>query len=221
MRLLYHYPLCPFSRQVRILLDDLQLEYTLVKEEYWLRPHSLLKLNPAATVPVLKDANDLIVTDISAILEYLNDEYKIFDTNLSSKERAKIRIMLSWCNQKFFREVTKIYVDEKIIRLLTRQGSPRTDYLRMAKNNLEKHITYFTTQLKKYGYIAHTSLTVADIALAAHISILDYFGLINWARYPELKEWYLIIKSRPSFRKLLQDYIPGFTPAFHYAELDF
>ena len=221
MRLLYHYPLCPFSRQIRILLEDLQLEYTLVKEEYWLRPHSLLKLNPASTVPVLKEPQGLVAHDIYAILEYLHDSHNIFDSSFTIEDKARIRTMIAWCNNKFFREVTKIYVDEKIIRLLTRKGSPRTDFMRVARTNLDQHIKYFTKQLQKYGYLCNTNLTIADIALASHISVLDYFGLVNWARYPELKEWYIIIKSRPSFRKLLRDYIPGFTPAPHYAELDF
>jgi glutathione S-transferase len=36
-----------------------------------------------------------------------------------------------------------------------------------------------------------------------------------------MAEWYMRIKSRPSFRLLLLDRVPGQPPALHYAELDF
>jgi glutathione S-transferase len=35
------------------------------------------------------------------------------------------------------------------------------------------------------------------------------------------REWYQRIKSRPSFRVLLSDTIPGMAPSAHYANLDF
>jgi glutathione S-transferase len=53
------------------------------------------------------------------------------------------------------------------------------------------------------------------------LSALDYYGEIPWAEYPQLTDWYTRIKSRPSFRPLLSDKIPGQPPVPHYAELDF
>ena len=40
-------------------------------------------------------------------------------------------------------------------------------------------------------------------------------------KYPEAKEWYMLLKSRPSFRALLQDQVPGHQAVEHYAVLDF
>jgi glutathione S-transferase len=51
--------------------------------------------------------------------------------------------------------------------------------------------------------------------------VLDFIGDIDWAKFPPAKEWYVRIKSRPSFRSLLSDRIAGMTPPGHYAELDF
>ena len=66
------------------------------------------------------------------------------------------------------------------------------------------------------------SLSVDDkLAVAAHLSALDYFGEVPWTDYPPAAEWYLRMKSRPSFRSLLADRVPGQPPAMHYAELDF
>jgi len=62
--------------------------------------------------------------------------------------------------------------------------------------------------------------TFADLAAAAHFSAQDYFGLVPWADFPDVKDWYQRVKSRPSMRPLLADRIET-APAAHYANLDF
>ena len=54
-----------------------------------------------------------------------------------------------------------------------------------------------------------------------NLSALDYFGEVPWAEFPAAAEWYVRMKSRPSFRSLLADRVPGQPPVSHYAELDF
>ena len=44
---------------------------------------------------------------------------------------------------------------------------------------------------------------------------------IPWAEFPVVTEWYYRLKSRPSFRPLLSDRVPGQPPVPHYGELDF
>jgi glutathione S-transferase len=82
--------------------------------------------------------------------------------------------------------------------------------------------------MKTIGQAAETNsnltareCTLADLAVAAHLSALDYFGEIPWAEYPAAAEWYVRMKSRPSFRTLLSDRVPGQPPTATYAELDF
>jgi glutathione S-transferase len=122
-------------------------------------------------------------------------------------EKTLVRQELYWFNEKFYREVSKIILDEKMIRLLRRIGGPRSEYIRAAKANLLHHLKYITSRLEKYSYLVSEQLTCADIAAAAHISTIDYFGEINWDSYSIIKQWYSIIKSRPSFRTILQDQI--------------
>ena len=61
----------------------------------------------------------------------------------------------------------------------------------------------------------------ADFAAAAQLSCLDYVSDVPWDKYEAVKDWYVKIKSRPAFRSLLADQVPGFRPAPHYADLDF
>jgi len=65
------------------------------------------------------------------------------------------------------------------------------------------------------------NVALADFAAAAHLSVLDYSGDVDWQISPPVREWYARIKSRPSFRPLLSDRIPGMPPPPHYTDLDF
>ncbi|HJD57363.1 MAG TPA: glutathione S-transferase family protein [Rickettsia endosymbiont of Sericostoma sp.] len=222
MRKLYHYPICPLSRQVRVLLKELDAQFTMVKEDYWQRNQEFLSLNQAGTLPVLQEASNLIIAGIYPITEYFHEKYPNF--NFMDEDfdiRCEIRRLLSWFNEKFYREVTKIIIDEKIVRPSCQLGGPRTDFLRAAKTNLSHHLNYMSNLLELRSFIASNSLSCADIAAACHISVLDYFGEVNWDKWSSIRHWYAIVKSRPSFRSLLQDKIPGFTPPTCYADLDF
>ncbi len=222
MRKLYHYPICPLSRQIRVFLKEIDAPFTMIKEDYWQRDPTFLSLNPAGTLPVLHEESALIIAGIYPIIEYLNEKYPSF--NFMGEDlavRCEIRRLLYWFNEKFYREVTKIIIDEKIVRPSCQLEGPRTAFLRAAKSNLSDHLAYISALLEVRSFIASNSLSVADIAASCHISVLDYLGEINWDKCLVVKHWYAIIKSRPSFRSLLQDHIPGFTPPSCYVDLDF
>ncbi|KJV56734.1 glutathione S-transferase, C-terminal domain protein [Orientia chuto str. Dubai] len=129
--------------------------------------------------------------------------------------------MFTWFNNKFYHEVTKIILDEKLIKFLKNCNSPRTDLLKSAKANQKLHFNMIANLLQVNSYLTGDRITIADVAAASHISVIDYFNEVIWDYYPNVKDWYMLIKSRPSFKPLLQDYAPGFFPPKHYAELDF
>jgi len=221
---LYHHPICPLSRQIRVYLKELNTEFGLVKEEYWIRRQEFVDMNPAGTLPVLesKDQN-LCIIGIYPIVEYMIDTIPEFRFMPISDHRLKsqIRQHFFWFNDKFYREVTKILIDEKMVRLLMRVGGPRIEFIKAAKQNLTQHLRYLSSLLDKNPYIASEQISCADIAAACHISTIDYFGEMNWDSWPQIRHWYSLIKSRPGFRPLLQDYIAGFTPSKEYSDLDF
>lgn len=222
MRKLYHYPLCPFSRQVRILLKEYNLEFNLSKEEYWLRRPEFLALSPSGELPILLEESGEYIGDIHAIIEYLHEtsDNALFFSE-DPFERAEIRRLVSWFNNKFYREVTKYIINEKLIRLFSKAGAPKSELIRAAKTNLIYHLDYMTKLIGEREFLALDQLSVADFAAASHLSVLDYFGEISWKYHPKVQNWYSIIKSRPSFRSLLSDSVPGFAPPKNYALLDF
>ena len=222
MRKLYHFPLCPFSRKVRFTLAEKSLEFELIAESFWERRREFARLNPAMQVPVLIDNNGTTIPDSYTICEYLESKYtenKLIGRSI--EEAAGIRRLVSWFDNKFYHEVGKYLLNEKIIRYFTGVGEPCSDAIRAAKSNIIAHLEYIKFLTADHNWLMGERLSLADITAAAHISVVDYLGEIPWENYPEVKEWYALVKSQPSFRPILSDKIMGFAPPKCYANLDF
>ena len=218
---LHHYPLCPLSRLVRVLLIEKQLGFKLIEEKPWLRTAKLAQLNPCLELPILV-ADNYIICSIYAICEYLNElntEISFFAE--SATENAEIRRLLSWFNYKFNHEVSKILLEEKIYSHFFNRREPKANFLRAANVNLKNHFSYLEFLLNSRKWLAGDNLSIADLAAACQISVLDYLGDVNWSKFPLVQEWYAVIKSRPSFRTLLMDRVMGFSPPSYYSNLDF
>lgn len=226
-RILYHYPLSPFSRKVRLMLAEKGLEFDLKVENFWERRRRFLAMNPAAQVPVLaevneKTGNEHLFSESSSICEYLEEKYPsptLIGEDLY--QRAEIRRLSGWFNNKFYYEVTKYLVDEKVFKYLRKHGEPNSAFIRAAKTNIHDHLDYISFLLKTRKWLAGEKFSLADITAASQLSVVDFLGDVPWERNPDVKEWYCIIKSRPSFRQFFDDYIPGFEPSKNYRLLDF
>lgn len=222
MRKLYHQTLCPFSRKVRVALGEKKLDFILHLEKPWEGREDFLTLNPAGTVPVFEDLHGIIVVDSSVICEYLEEIYpSLALLGGTPYERAEIRRLLVWFDQKFHKEVTEKMVFEKTLKKQKGEGWPDTSLLRIGSQNLRLHLQYMAWLLQTRGWLGSETFSLADIAAGAHISCLDILNLINWEYHPVVKEWYVRLKSRPSFHSLLNDRVPGVTIPDHYANLDF
>jgi len=225
-RILYHYPLSPFSRKIRLQLAEKSLDFELKVENFWERRRSFLAMNPAAQVPVLVESNasgaDILIADSIAISEYLEEKYP--EKNLlgnTPEERAETRRISNWFNNKFYYEVTKYLLDEKIFKALRNQGEPNSVCIRAAKANIYDHIDYIDFLLKNRTWLAGEKFSLADINAAVQISVVDYMGDMPWDRSEKVKHWYSLIKSRPAFRQFFNDVVPGFECAKHYRMIDF
>ncbi len=222
MRTLYHLWLSPHSRKVRFALKEKSLPFDMKVEKVWERRPEFLALNPAGTVPVLVDEDGTVVADSGVICEYLEEVYP--ERKLiagSPAERAEIRRLVAWFDLKFGREVTENLVGEKMMKRFLGRGEPNSAAIRAGHFNIQYHLDYIGYLTERRRYLAGESFSLADIAAAAHLSTVDYVGDVPWEAYPPAKDWYARIKSRPGFRPLLADHIPGAPPPKHYADLDF
>ncbi|HVB67916.1 MAG TPA: glutathione S-transferase family protein [Acetobacteraceae bacterium] len=222
MRYLYHLPLSPSSRKIRLLLAEKRLPFELRVEKVWERRADYLDLNPAGTVPTLLEDNGLAVPDSGVIAEYLEEAYP--DTRLMGRtlaERVEVRRLAAWFDGKFAAEVTDNLLGEKYMKRLMGRGNPDATALRAGYAALGPHLEYVGWLSETRTWLAGAAISLADFAAAAQVSALDYIGEIDWATAPAAKEWYARMKSRPCFRGLLADRVAGIVPPGHYADLDF
>jgi glutathione S-transferase len=218
---LHHYALCPFSRKVRIALLEKELGAELTPLEPWRQPDEIIALNPAAEVPVLEDKVGPIA-DSWAICEYLEEtrpEPRLLGKSVL--ERAEVRRLVAWFDVKFMREVTDLVWGEKLLKRVRDGATPNSAAVRAGMSNIHAHLECIGFLFERRNWLAGDFLSLADIAAAAQLSVLDYLGDVPWEDHPEAKLWYARFKSRPSFRPLLQDRLVGLRPAVHYDDLDF
>ena len=219
---LLHLPLDPFSRKIRIVLGEKKITASLAVEPIWERRHEFLSINPAGTVPVFIEDDGTTISTSQAIAEYLEETSKepalIFGTAL---QRAEIRRLCNWFDVKFNTEVTEYLLGEKIMKRFLGLGEPSSETIRAGYANIDTHLGCIEYLAEQRAWLAGDNFSLADITAASHISCIDYLGDIAWEDYQQAKQWYARIKSRPSFRPLLQDLIPGTQPPAHYKNLDF
>ncbi len=221
-RTLYYFSLSPFARKVRILLIEKNLSHDLVEEPFWKRRKAFIAINPAAQVPVVKEENGLVLAESTAICEYLEEVYPSpILLGQSVEQKYHVRRISGWFNNKFYYEVTKHVLDEKVIRHLKNQGPPRSSILRVARNNIGYHLDYIAHLTRQNHWLAGNYFSLADITAAAQLSVLDYLGYVDWSHNKQAKSWYALVKSRPSVQPILMEQVQGFTPPKHYLNLDF
>jgi glutathione S-transferase len=218
MLTLFHFPMCPHSRFVRLALSEYGLEFGQVRERVWERREEFLILNPAGTVPVLLAEGRPPIPGGAIIAEYLDETWGsgLGDRRLLPPgpfPRVEVRRLMSWFNDKFFAEVSGLLTTEQYKRytpLDAGGGSPDTEVIRAARHNIGLHLAYIDTLVHTRDWLAGDHLTYADLAAAAHLSAAEDLGGIPWREEEAAKTWYSRVQSRPSFRLLLADSWRGF-----------
>jgi len=221
MLTLYHLWLSPISRAVRVVAAEKGVPIDLQVEPIWDRRPEFLALNPAGEVPVLVDGDGFAVSG-GAIAEYLDEivpDPPLIGTG--ALDRAEVRRLVAWFDGKFAGEVIDNLVGEKVMKRFLGLGEPDSAAVRAGHANIRTHLDYIGFLIERRTWLAGEQLSLADIAAAAQISCVDYLGDVPWADHEAAKDWYARIKSRPSFRPLLADAIPGLAPSKVYADLDF
>lgn len=222
MRYLFHLPLSPACRKVRLVMAEKRLPFELRLEKVWESRDDYLALNPAGTVPTLLEDNGLAIPHSTVICEYLEEAYPdtpLLGTTLA--ERVEVRRLAAWFDEKFDSEVTRNLTGEKYLKRMAGRGEPSAAALRAGYAAIKDHLDYLGWLAETRKYLAGANISLADFCAAAHLSVLDFTGDVDWKRNPAAHDWYARMKSRPSFRPLLADRVPGMTPPEHYTNLDF
>ena len=224
MKRLYHWPLDPNGRMVRIVLAEKATTADLVISPPWAPDPEIEKAGPGGIAPLLIDTDGLGRTNVLGaypICEHLEETIK--DTRLlpiDKQLRANARRLWQWCDLHFS-DVNKTLLAERVNLAENRRKAPDSTAMRTGAHALRGHLTFLNALCELHPWLAGRHFSLADINAAAHLSAYDYFGDVDWSSIPDLRAWYAKIKSRPSMRSILEDRLEGMRPAPHYADLDF
>lgn len=213
MRRLTHYLLSPPSRFVRLVLGEKRLACDLAAPA-----------EGEQHLPIFVDLDGTRVQGLWAIVDHLEGNYA--DHPLAPEDaaaRAESLRFLDWALGPLLDSVIKRIVYEKASPRFTGaaiQRAPDMLVIRAGRDALKPALAEIGRAGERNGYLASRECTLGDLAVAADLSALDYFGEVPWAEFPAAAEWYVRVKSRPSFRSILGDRVPGQPPVAHYAELD-
>jgi glutathione S-transferase len=220
---LYQFPLCPFSRKVRLALAEKGVAHELVRESPWLRRDEFADLNPAGKTPVLvEESRGLVLIDSNAICEYFEETIdKAPMIPGTAPNRAEVRRLVAWFDEGLYREVVSPMLEERCLKRLINRDPPDTKVLRDAMRTANAHLDYLDYLLDHRRWLAGPVLSLADLTAAAHLSVADYLGGIDWRGHKQTSDWYAVMKSRPSFRPLLAERMEVISPPAHYDKVDF
>ncbi len=223
MRLLYHFPLWPGCRLVRLVLAEKKLQFKAEAVDPVHLSSALLNYCPRGELPTLLDEDKRPFSGAGAIVEYLEEQFPLEAKLLGndSYTRAYLRGLAGWWREQFAFEVTNKLFGEKLLKRIMRTGSPSSGAIREGKERLPYYLRLIEETMQNHRWLTGEQLTLVDFEAAAQFSVIDYLGDVPWEQFPEAKMWYMRLKSRPSFRPLLEDRYIGLAPAPHYSEIDF
>ena len=212
-RTLYQLTLDPGCREVRLVLGEKRLVCDLAD------PHTH---DGHMEVPQLHDETGISLPYASVIGEYLEEAYpEITLLGEDTLKRAEVRRLWRLFSGEMGERITRPILFEKVYKQMSGQGGPDSQVLIRASQAKNYFLEEITNLYHQRHWLAGSHYSFADVAAAAQISILDYLKMIDWRAFPVVRDWYALVKSRPSMASILADRVQGFPPPPHYSDPDF
>lgn len=240
MLTLYHAPTSVCSQKVRIGVAVMGLDYdsrivNLQKGEQF--DPAYQKLNRDAVVPTLIDG-DLVVTESSLILEYIDREYN--NAALMPSDPAGKAVTQSWLlrclaihaaiNTLTFSTAMRATImanstPEQIDALAAKfpdpvMGAKRKDlllnglqslYVGQALVHVRRMLIDLNAQLDGKAWLGGDAPDLRDIALIAYVDRLDRLGMDGFwtAEYPRVGPWLAAWKQTPAYALAIEALVPA------------
>ncbi len=212
-RVVYALPSDPHSRFIRLILGELRLPFALKNPS----PNA----DGPQDIPTLHDENGTLVSYASCIAEYLDEVYGATLIGDDPFVRAQVRQVWRYVEGPVSEHLIDPLLYERMHRRLSGLGAPDSQALLRANRAKPYFFSELERLIERDAWIASPNVTLADLSLAARLSLLDYAGLIDWHAQPILAQYYRRLKSRPAMRPLLLDRLAGMEPSPTYENLDF
>ena len=150
-------------------------------------------------LPIFADQDGTECVGLWAIVDHLEGNYPEHPlTPESAAARAESLKFVDWALGPLHENVTRKIVYEKASQRFTGAGAKRAPdmiLIRDGREALRAALGEIGAAADRNGYLAVRECTLGDLAVAAHISALDYFGEVPWAEHTAAAEWYMKMKA--------------------------
>lgn len=203
-------------------MSEKGISFELWRENPWEGRDAFFAMNPAGRTPVIHNPErSITLPDSRAICEYFEETVDRNPMiNGTATNRAEIRRLVALFDENLFTDVTFPMLHERMKKRIVWRQSPDSGIIREAMKLAHEHLYYLDYLIDHRPWLAGSTISLADLAAAAQISVIDYLGGIDWSAHEQTRGWYSVFKSRPSFRPLLTERMEVIQPPAHYADVN-
>jgi glutathione S-transferase len=192
MLTLYEHPFALYCQKVLIALNELGVAYEVLEEQRDFDRAELAELWPPASIPVLRDGDE-VIGETSIIIEHVAGARLV--PSLEARKWDRL------CDQYVSDAVQAIVADTFTERFDERAVAQARDRLRMIFGMLE-------AQLAGNEFLAGDTFTIADCAAAPGLFYALAIHPWDEGAHPQLTRYYRALAQRPSFAKVIADARP-------------
>ncbi|XP_043222833.1 glutathione S-transferase 1-1-like [Amphibalanus amphitrite] len=179
------------ARAALLLIKTLGLDVNVKSLDLFGGEHlqeDFVAINPQHTIPTLVDGK-FVIWESRAIMTYLVSKYGK-DTSLyptDPEERAVV-------DQRLYFDMGTLYDSfGKCVYPIIFGGAKEVDEAALTKT--KQALTLLEGFIGDRGFVAGSSLTVADIALGVTVSTLEASGILDLSAYPVVSAWLNKLKT--------------------------
>jgi glutathione S-transferase len=192
MLTLYEHPFALYCQKVLVALNELGVAYDVLEEQRDFDRAELSELWPPASIPVLRDGEQ-VIGETSIIIEHVAGARLV--PSLEARKWDRL------CDQCISDAVQAVVLDTIEGRFDKRAVARAQSQLDMAYGMLEE-------QLAVNEFLAGAAFTIADCAAAPGLFYALAIHPWNETPHPHLTRYYRALAQRPSFAKVIADARP-------------
>ena len=188
---------CPYAQRTRMLMIEKEIPFELTEVDLRNKPDWFLAVSPYGKVPVIVDDGQTIY-ESAIINEYLDEKYKSIPMMPEEPvERAKARIWMDYCTNKYLTLSRKLLVDHGNEELQTEN-----------KKKMEESLIYIEKECFEKNangpFWLGNNISLVDLHYAPFFERFGAFKELFGVEWPvecvKISEWWSAIQKRDSYK---------------------
>ena len=188
---------CPYAQRTRMLMIEKEIPFELTEVDLRNKPDWFLAVSPYGKVPVIVDDGQTIY-ESAIINEYLDEKYKSIPMMPEEPvERAKARIWMDYCTNKYLTLSRKLLVDHGNEELQTEN-----------KKKMKESLIYIEKECFEKNangpFWLGNNISLVDLHYAPFFERFGAFKELFGVEWPEecikISDWWRAIQKRDSYK---------------------